>query len=144
MATKPTLSHPGGYWTGDIVQLWHEDLIPKDIAEADAAPLNPVAVKPVPYHGYYFIVLQRGLTDWESSIEYQAVKDKHGRMALNHIGFAICAYPASYEWKTKRTFVIDQVNMVWATDNGGMPILELTNQLSSKLFYAGANRNFPN
>ena len=111
------------YWTADITGLYQGglNLIRRELAEADAAPLNLRVTQPVPFHGYYFVALRRDDSN-EDSIEYRQDTDKSGAKVHNFIRFGFCAYPAKYDWRHQRTFIINEHKWVFSVDNGGKPL----------------------
>ena len=112
------------YWTGDVatlMDLW-PDRFPR-IAGADTAPLNALGSKPVPYHGYYFVVLDRDNSTVPSE-DYRQDTDKSGRKVHNLSRYGICAYPAEYTWQHQRTFIFDADTGMYSVDNGEQPVFE--------------------
>ena len=51
------------FWTGDVASFVDFDLIPKEVARADANPLRRLPGGPVPFHGYYFMAVRRVLLE---------------------------------------------------------------------------------
>ena len=108
------------YWTGDVATLMDlgSDKYPL-IAGADTAPLNALVSKPVPFHGYYFVALDR-----DHSIvppeDYRQDTDKSGRKVHNLSNYGICAYPAEYTWRHRRTFIFDAAHGMCSVNNGGL------------------------
>ena len=113
------------YWTDDVVGVFRGNLNTRrrTLAEADAAPLTPLIPKPVPFHGYYFLALEREYTDFPPEA-YPQDASKSDRKVLNLDGFAICAYPAEYDLRHRRTFIVDQDWIVYSVNNGGKPVTE--------------------
>jgi hypothetical protein len=92
-------NHIQDYWTGDVAGLYYVSvegkeiqLISRELAEADAAPLKPLVPAPVPYHGYLFVAM-----DWDDTGDKpEALKqDTDGTGAVRHREKAAwCAYPS--------------------------------------------------
>ena len=38
--------------------------------------------------------------------------------------FAFCAYPSAYDWRHRKTHIINEEGAIYSVDNGGMPITE--------------------
>ena len=120
-----------GYWTADVAGLinWTVDVagLPKgssnQLREADAAPLNPIVPKPVPWNGYYFVALKRE-NSCAPSADYQQERDKSGRKVYNLTRYGFCAYPAEYNWRHRRTFITNEDFLVFSVDNGGKPVTD--------------------
>jgi hypothetical protein len=114
------------FWTGDISGLYSLDvgagalqLIPREIAEADAAPLKPLVPAPVPYKGYLFRVLEVDHFDMDPKNErYQ--QDTGGKPPMGNVHhpakFAFIAYPARYPTNGKYSFVVSESNTVFRKD----------------------------
>ena len=100
------------YWTGDVAGLWrYGQLIPLGVAEADASPLRGLVNNPVPYYGYYFVVLRRDLQavkDKKSAADYGMDTDNSGRKVHHLSRFAFCAYPASPGLSGYATYMVDE------------------------------------
>ena len=74
--------------------------------------------EPVPYHGYYFKVLER---DLQYDITYNQDTDGSGRKVHNNSRFGFCAYPADYGWTGRWTFIINENNTIFKFQQGGKP-----------------------
>ena len=105
------------FWTGDVRHLYtttvggHEiRLIEFSTAQADASPGG--LGSPLPKSGYLFVAMQVD----EEGKPYDQGKGRNPQR------FAFCAYPANPS-SGKRTFILDEENMVWAGINGGQPVL---------------------
>ena len=112
------------FWTGDVAGLFRWKgidsryrkglpLIERALAEADAAPIDRLVPRPVPYHGYYFVAFRDAGKEVDPEIRsYQ--QDTGGSPPMgkvHHLSkFAFCAYPAEYGVTGRRTFVIDENN----------------------------------
>ena len=104
------------YWTADVAGLWHSGrMIPRGVAEADAKPLKALVDVPVPYHGYYFKVLER---DDQSDITYNMDTDGSGRKTHNSTRFGFCAYPVEYDSTGRWTFIINENNTIFKFQQG--------------------------
>ena len=115
------------FWTGDVADL--EKVRPdevRSIARADTAPLEPRVSQPVPFHGYYFEVLKRDLSSGKVE-EYQQDTDGSGRKVHHFFRYGICAYPAEYDWRHRRTFIINEAGL-YSVDNGGKQVVEWPSQ----------------
>jgi hypothetical protein len=116
------------FWTGDVAGLYAYGLIPREIAEADAAPLVPLVPQPIPYQGHYYRALVAD--DSESPpVDYRQVTDpKSG--AVHHVErFGFVVYPAGglapprYMWIVCENYTCfrspaaDPAPSRWPTDN---------------------------
>lgn len=81
------------YWTGDVSGLYRFGLLERGVAEADAHPLVPLVPRPIPFHGYFFVVLTQDDTSIPPEIYGQETDLKSGRVH-HRTKFAFCAYPA--------------------------------------------------
>lgn len=110
------------YWVRDVAGLHGLEaggkpiaLIDSTIAAADRSP-NRAAYKAVsdgkPVAGYVFLALRKYARDGKE----HAYADASGRN-VNRFGFA--AVPARYGRLSRRTFIVDQGQRVWAKDTGG-------------------------
>ena len=117
--------HP--YWTGDVLGVYtltgKRSGFVKLLSEADVAPLAPLPHDPVPYHGYFFLALDRDNSTIPPE-EYRKVEDKSGRKVLNHDRFGFCAFPSEYDWRHRLTFIVNEDDVVYGIDNGGKPVTE--------------------
>jgi len=121
------------FWTGDVAGLYSVisqgnglaiHLIPRELAEADAAPLKPLVPAPVPYHGYLFVAM-----DWDDTGEKpEALKQKTDASGAVHHKekCAWCAYPSVPGETGKRTYFVS-INIdrpaLYGTYNQGLPVL---------------------
>jgi len=81
------------FWTGDVCGLFRVGLIDRSIAEADARPLIPLGLKPVPHNGYFFAALD--LDESETPPEpLWTETDKHSGKVHHSRKFAFVAYPS--------------------------------------------------
>jgi len=88
------------FWTGDVAGLHFLspgglplELIPKSLAEADAAPLVPRGSGPVPYKGYYFRALAADGSETPPEV-YRQETDKTSGKVHHPSKFGFVAYPA--------------------------------------------------
>lgn len=79
-----------GYWVGDITELYRLGEIPRELAEADTAPLSPLVPQPVPFHGHYVRSLVSGPPMHASDDTPESFLGRK-RVPKN---FALCIYPA--------------------------------------------------
>ncbi len=97
------------FWTGDVAGLWRFGLIPRAIAEADAAPIEPLVPEPRPYHGYFFRALR-----WDDSesppVDYRQDTDGSGQKVRHTSRFGFCAYPASYGRTGGAAVIVNEEN----------------------------------
>lgn len=84
--------------------------IPKDLAEAE---VRTGKLKPVPYHGYYFHVLNAQASPEHGGTHSYLVKSKH-MMG----GFALVAWPSQYGVTGIHTFIVNQDGVVYEKDLG--------------------------
>jgi hypothetical protein len=97
------------FWTGDIAGLYKYGLIPRELAEADAAPLAPLVPQPIPYRGYFYKALLRDASE-TPPLEYRQDTDKKSGPVHNRERFGFVAYPAD-PWKTgKYSYLINENN----------------------------------
>jgi hypothetical protein len=130
-------NHVNDFWTGDVAGLYYVrpndgtnapeiGLIPREVAEADAAPLKALVPVPVPYHGYFFIALIED-DSLKGSAESIFRQDTGGSPPMGKVHntskFGFCAYPAEYGVTGKFTFLINENNTVFKLDNGGKPAM---------------------
>ena len=82
------------FWTGDVAGLYHFGLVSRQIAEADALPINPLVSHPVPYHGYLFVALE---SDDSAKVPEPLKQDTDGKAGKVHHKqcFGFCAFPVS-------------------------------------------------
>jgi hypothetical protein len=78
-----------------------------------AAEVRPGKVKPVPYHGYYYRVLEAQGPNAEGGAHKYVVDGKH-MMA----GFAVVAWPAEYGVTGIHTFIVSKDGVVFEKDLG--------------------------
>ncbi len=100
------------FWTGDISGLYALRLIPRELAEADAAPLHPLVPQPVPYHGYYFRALQQDDSE-TPPVVYRQVTDKTSGEVHNLERFGFIAYPVEGLTSAKTFRIINENNTVF-------------------------------
>jgi hypothetical protein len=92
------------YWTGDLTRLFDLGLIPREIAEADAAPIRPIVDRPKPYHGYFFVTLKQDLSPGKPTELMQDTDGKNGKVHHRTM-WGICAYPSEATKPPKRTYL---------------------------------------
>lgn len=109
------------FWTGDVAGLFRFGLIDREVAEADAAPLQSLVPTARPYHGYFLCVL---VTD-ETGAPYAGPSDGKDRRGAvyNTSKFGFCAYPANYPTSGRWTFIVNEGNTIFKQDAGGKPVL---------------------
>jgi hypothetical protein len=78
-----------GYWVGDVSELHRLWKVPREMAEADVAPLHPLVPSPIPYHGYFVRALETGPTGGRGDDDSLSLKGKTRCRET----FAICIYP---------------------------------------------------
>ena len=78
------------------------------------SPTSPqpqlVIPKGEPYHGYRFLAI-REVSSPSGTVQPPT-------------RFFYCAFPATYDWRHRRTFIADQDLRIYGFDNGGKPILK--------------------
>jgi hypothetical protein len=84
--------------------------LPKEMAEAE---LRPGKTKAVPFHGYYFRMLDSQGPNAPDGARIYLVNGKH-MMA----GFALVAWPSEYGVTGIHTFIVNQDGMVYEKDLG--------------------------
>jgi hypothetical protein len=104
------------FLTGDIAGLYsfratrdgkEAHLIPREVAEADAAPLKPLVPMPIPYRGYLFRALD---TDRSSDPpdNYRQATDKEGGKVHHPSKFGFVAYPVRFGETGRFSFIANQ------------------------------------
>ena len=120
------------FWTGDVARLHRGGLIPREVAEADANPLDPLVATPRPYNGYLFVALNTCVID---GLMEPYRQDTGGTPEMgnvhNYSYFGFCAYPAEYGVTGRLTFVINEGNTMYKLDTGGEPVLRWPEPQSS-------------
>lgn len=115
------------YWTGDVSKVLKFRGIesPEDygLALADVAPMDPLEPQPVPFHGYYFVALERD-NSTQPPEDYRLMADESGLKVYHPSRFAFCAYPANSNWRHGLTYIINQEGVVYSIDNDGKPVTE--------------------
>ena len=116
------------FWTADVAGLvqsypFLKNPYVQDFQEADVAPLKPGVAEPVPFGGYLFLALERD-TSIVPPEQYRQDTDQSGRKVHHLSKFAFCAYPAMYDWRHRRTFIVNQGQVIYAVNNDGNPITE--------------------
>ena len=110
------------YWTADVAGLWQQArLIDREIAEADAKPMDPLVPEPVQFQGYYFVALTNDRSEDPPHVYRQSANDS-GAKVYNTRRFGFCAYPAEYGRTGTLTFFINEGLRMIKTDTGGRPM----------------------
>ena len=120
------------FWTGDVSGLYSLDvgagplkLIPREIAEADAAPLKPLVPTPVPFKGYLFRVLEVDRSEKDPK-EQRYQQDTGGNPPMgkvHHTGkFGFIAYPARYGETGSFSFMVNESNTVFRRAEDGSTV----------------------
>lgn len=111
------------FWTGDVTGLYSINpqppgvrpapihLIPRELAEADAAPIHPLVPAPRPYHGYFFRSMLTDETGVPYGHESGSSFDKRG-VVYNTSKFAFCAYPAN-PTSEMHVFIVNEGNTIF-------------------------------
>jgi len=117
------------FWVGDVSRLRYLEvrgvrieLIEGSVADADAAPLRPLA-EPMARVGYRYFVMK---TD-ETGAPYNGGKN------TNPEKYGFCAVPVEYlpegtflrgsSGVTRWTFIVNQENIIWRKDTRAAPVL---------------------
>jgi hypothetical protein len=110
------LDHNGiqDFWTGDVAGFYAYGLIPRELAEADTAPLHPLVPQPIPYHGYYFKALKQDDSE-TPPVEYRQDTDQKSGKVHNLDRFGFVAFPAGGLATGKRIKVVNENNTVFKT-----------------------------
>ena len=76
-----------------------------------------------PFNGYHLVTIQR---DNANSMleEYQQNTDAVGLSILDSDVYGFCAYPVQYDWRHRRTFIVNRSQKIFSLDNGGKPVTE--------------------
>src|ERR1039457_6084503 len=107
------------YWGGSA-----EPLVPKAFADAAVETGKAAEVKPKPYHGYYFRVLQAQGPNAEGGRHNYMVKDSMIG------GFGLVAWPAHYGVSGVHTFIVNQNGVIYEKDLGN-PTASLSTTVTS-------------
>jgi hypothetical protein len=95
------------YWTGDVATLYRYGLIERGLAEADDRPLQPLAPKPVPWHGYFVHIME--IDEHEDPPEEYAQVTDAASGKVHHPGkVAFCLYPAEPGESGDYIFIMDE------------------------------------
>ncbi len=121
------------FWTGDVSGLYRYGLIPRELAEADAAPLTPLVPEPVPYKGYLFkaLILDRSETP---PVAYQQETDKRSGNVHHPMKFGFVAFPA--DPKERRCMVVNENNTVFPTTAFDAPPMDFPDDNNLKSYYS--------
>ncbi len=119
------------FWTADVSGLYSLSvggrplaLIPKDVALADAKPLRPLLPEPVPYHGYYFVVLTRDRSVTPPAL-YQADTDGVSGKVHHLERFGFAAYPEKFGVTGRYVIIVNENNsLFWYHEWSGPPPTE--------------------
>jgi hypothetical protein len=108
------------FWTGDVAGLYTYGLIPREIAEADAAPLVPLVPQPIPYQGHYYRAL---IADDSQSppIDYRQVTDPKSGAVHNPQRFGFVVYPAKGLVPPKYVWIVNENNTCFHSTVAGPP-----------------------
>jgi hypothetical protein len=126
-------NHVNDFWTGDVAGLYNVrpndgsngpeiQLIPRVLAEADAAPVKPLCPKPVPYHGYFFMALglDPSLEDMDGNplppVSYRQDTDKKSGKVHSLSNFGFVAFPATPGETGKYFYIINENNSVFRAE----------------------------
>lgn len=122
------------FWTGDVSGLYSLDvgagplkLIPREVAEADAAPLKPLVPAPVPFKGYLFRALEAdlGATDPKDQLYKQDTGGKPPMGRVHHTGkFGFIAFPARFGTTGKYSFINNENNTVFRQEEDWSTVRE--------------------
>lgn len=108
------------YWTGDVAGLYRFGLISRELAEADAAPLQPLTATPRPYQGYFFVALKPDADDGKA--------------------FVFCAFPAKYDPERRTPTYIyiigERAGALFKSDTKGAPVTRLPSDAELSLNWA--------
>jgi hypothetical protein len=98
--------------------------VPKEFADAAVETAKGTAVKPKPYHGYYFRILHAQGPNAEGGRHNYMVKDSMIG------GFGLVAWPARYGITGVHTFIVNQDGVVYEKDLGN-PATSLSTTVTS-------------
>jgi hypothetical protein len=97
------------FWTGDVAGLYKFGLIPRELAEADSAPVLPLVSQPIPWKGYFFRALTADDSETPPAPYQEDTDGKSGKVhSLSRFGFV--AYPAEGITAPKLMWVINENN----------------------------------
>lgn len=133
------------FWTGDIAGLFSLTvegqalhLIPRELAEADAAPLTPLVPAPVPYQGYLFRVLEKDLELKEEYRQDTGGTPPRGKVHSTSI-FGFCAFPARPGKDGNFRYIITDRNTILRDPAGEGPRLHWPVDESVKNAWSGGS-----
>jgi hypothetical protein len=106
------------FWTGDVAGLYERGLIEKAVAMADLRPIHPLVPKPIPYHGYYFVVMQRDESETPPEI-LQVETDKKSGKVHHRSKFGFCAFPAKFGVTGRYTYILNENNTILRERHNG-------------------------
>jgi len=121
------------FWTDDVAGLNYlgtltgpgrgasMQLIPRELAVADAGLRGKMPEGTRPYHGYFFQAMDVDPT----RTPYRQDTDGTGRKIHHASRFAFCAFPEVYGVTGRETFYLNEGRgVLFSVDNRGRPILE--------------------
>ena len=115
------------FWTGDVSGLYEWQLIPRELAEADAAPIKPLVPMPIPFKGYLYRALDR---DLEVKEDYR--QDTGGKPAMGKVHntskFGFIAYPVKYGETGKFSFMVNENNTIFRRAEDGTLVRDMPDQ----------------
>ena len=103
------------FWTADVAGLYEHNLITREMAEADAAPIRKRVDFPIAFNGYLF---QAILYDQDGD-RYQMDTDRNGAMVKNNRRFGFIAYPDNDRESEKYSYYINESGIVYSIRTNG-------------------------
>jgi hypothetical protein len=108
-----------GFWVGDITEFYRMGLLPKEMAEADTAPIRPLVDSPRPYHGYFVVAMETAPSMNSESDEPLLLKGK----TRSKDTFAICIYPALEGRPDMKVNLLCAIGHYRRPSDGNKPVL---------------------
>ena len=96
-------------WTGDIAGLYRYGLIDRELAEADANPINPLVPTPIPKDGHLYRALVLDETDPTPEPYAQDTDGKSGKVH-HRTKFGFCVYPADMGATGRYIWIVNENN----------------------------------
>ncbi len=120
MAIRSGVQTPEGFWVADLAGLHEQGRMPRDIAEADARPLTPLAPQPRPYHGWYVVAMETGacLATGDDDTPDPLKSDKRHKE-----NFGFCIYPADASLADYQPWIVGRLGTYRKSTPGSAPVL---------------------
>jgi len=123
------------FWTGDVAGLFKFGKIPRELAEADAAPLHPLVPAPVPYKGYLFKALLSDASE-TPPVSYRQETDIVSGKVHNLTKFGFVAFPADPLGDAQTIFIVNENNTIFPRRNTANPPTDWPTDDDLKRYYS--------